>query len=277
MTTDPATPYLVADLSDVCAERQAVIHPQFSADGGTLIWAHRLGDEEGDASHEWGQWEIGMGDFAILGGRTPELRNTLSCQPGEQHQFYETHAVSADGGAILYAANQETGQPPTAMDIYSVAMTPDGCGAWTKLTVDEDITEGGGEWDEHAHWSPDGTRIAWMSSEGLHIRYGEGPGCTDPRCQPCDETYTCYDQWAKYLKTELWIMNADGSCPRQLTHFNDMDVRDVFPDFPSHTAQAIVVDSSWSADGRLAMTIMYASEDSETMDSRDLYILEFAE
>ncbi len=56
------------------------------------------------------------------------------------------------------------------------------------------LTETPNEWDEHAHYSPDGKKIVWMSSTGFDRDWGDISG----------------HNWQKYLVTELWIMDADG-------------------------------------------------------------------
>ncbi|MEW6352599.1 MAG: hypothetical protein AB1646_26430, partial [Thermodesulfobacteriota bacterium] len=55
------------------------------------------------------------------------------------------------------------------------------------------------------------------------------------------------------LKTELWIMNADGTNQRQLTHFN-------IPGFPEYVegSNCIVGDSTWSPDGKSIVTCVFA-------------------
>jgi len=76
------------------------------------------------------------------------------------------------------------------------------------------------EWDEHAHYSPSGKHIVWMSSRNL-------PAPTGP----------------EDLETDYWIMDADGSNQRRLTFFNDKDSPDYIKD--GVTAS----DFAWSPDG----------------------------
>ena len=91
------------------------------------------------------------------------------------------------------------------------------------------------DWDEHAHWSPDGTKIAWMSSTGFKINYENPPD----------------KNWKKHLQTELWLMNADGINPQRLTFFND-------PGSEEYLGRAIVSDSSWGPEGKkLAVLVAY--------------------
>jgi len=55
--------------------------------------------------------------------------------------------------------------------------------------------------ERHAHYSPDGKHIVWMSSYGHR----------------CNLT----KKWPTDLRTDFWIMDADGDNKRRLTHFND--------------------------------------------------------
>jgi Tol biopolymer transport system component len=195
---------------------RAVIHPQFSKDGKKLAWSERIrrGDSFG------GGWVIKIADF-VTGG-SPRLTDIRMLTPGEQDCFYETHDFSGDGRRLLLSGNLKRGQAHTGLDIYEMDVAG---GTTTRLTYTD------GDWDEHAHYSPDGSAIAWMSSTGFDIDYGPegGRGTT----------------WEKYLKTELWVMDADGSDARQLTHFNT-------PGYLENIrgARCIVADSAWAPDGR---------------------------
>jgi len=208
----------VSQLTDYPLVRplRAVIHPQFSPDGRKLAWSERV--RRGESCG--GGWVIRIADFQE--GDPPALENIVTLEPGERDCFYEAHDFSADGRRLLFSSNLEEGQPHTGLDIYELDLE---FGKTARLTRTDRA------WDEHAHYSPDGSRIAWMSSAGLEIDYGpeEGKGTT----------------WGRHLKTELWLMDADGTNPRQLTHFNT-------PGHPEHVpgARCIVSDSAWSPDGK---------------------------
>lgn len=110
------------------------------------------------------------------------------------------------------------------------------------------------DWDEHAHYSPDGDKIAWMSSADL----GDlGITFNDLRDH----------LWGLKLKTELWIMDADGSHKKRLTYFNE-------PGNGEYTGHVIVSDSSWSPDGgKIAACIAYEDgKDSRNFRSRIVII-----
>ena len=118
---------------------------------------------------------------------------------------------------------------PYGMDIYEFDLES---GELVRLTTSDD------EWDEHAHYSPDGNKIAWMSSTEFDIDWS------------VVETGEHFDP----LMTELWIMDADGSHPQRLTYFND-------PDHTDYLGKTIVSDSSWSPDGKsLAVLVAYETE-----------------
>lgn len=195
---------------------RAVIHPQFSKNGKKLAWAERV--RKGQSFG--GGWVIRMADF--IDGRSPRLLNIKTLAPGEEGGFYEVHDFSRRDERLLFSGNLKKGQPHTGLDIYEMQLAS---GKLTRFTHTDT------DWDEHAHYSPKGDKIAWMSSAGLEIDYGpeKGRGTT----------------WSEHLKTELWVMEADGSNARQLTHFNTPGHRDY-----TRGVHCIVSDSTWAPDGR---------------------------
>jgi len=200
---------------------RAVIHPQFSHDGKQLFWTERV--KRGESFG--GGWVLKVADF-IMDAKTPYLKNTKTLQPGEWSCFYESHAFSKDDTRILFSGNLKTGQTPVGLDIYELHLET---GRLKRLT------ETANDWDEHAHYSPDGRKIAWMSSTGINIEWGDISG----------------HNWKKYIKTDLWIMNADGSDKQRLTHFND----------PGHSEymggkRSVVSDSSWGPDGKSIIALV---------------------
>jgi len=206
---------------------RGVIHPQFSSDGKKIAWAALAG--EYPRGMVWGRWAIYVADFALDDGG-PKLKNVQKLQPGQQMNFYETHAFSKDGSRLLFSANCEPGQPVTGIDIYEYEI------ASGRL---KNLTNTPGAWDEHAHWSPDGKWIAWMSSTGMDINYKEVRG----------------GEWRKYLKTDLWIMDSGGKERERLTFFNEKG-------HPHYLGgRTIVSDSAWSPDGKgLVVTVAHADD-----------------
>ena len=220
------------ETSNILTDVQGVIHPQFSHSGEKLLWSERVGPGDDDR-HQWGEWGVKVADFSVVDD-TPLINNIQLYQPGEQAQFYETHMFSFDGSSVLFAANLLMDQLPTGMDIYSYNLEND---VLTALTSTYD------DWDEHAHYSPDGTSIAWMSSTGFDI------------------DYVSIDDWPQYLITELWLMNADGSEKTQLTYFNDSN-------YSEYTgSRTIVGDSAWSPDGKqIVAAITYEDSAGDLVD-----------
>ena len=83
----------------------------------------------------------------------------------------------------------------------------------TRLTFTSGVDGELGEWDEHAHLSPLHDVFSWASS----APYGTQPSGS-------------HGQW---LRTDLWLMNADGSNQRRITFFNEAE-------------EAIVADNDWN-------------------------------
>jgi uncharacterized protein (TIGR03437 family) len=75
--------------------------------------------------------------------------------------------------------------------------------------------------DEHAHYTPSGNGIVWMSSKGNPPPTGGG------------------------VSTDYWIMNADGTDQIRLTYFNDPSS----PQYVSGVTHVTAADCAWNADG----------------------------
>jgi Tol biopolymer transport system component len=192
-------------LTTVPVQQGGVLHPQFSRDGRQLLWSERLSSTGG----KWGTWALRLADFTIDGAGTPRIQNVRTLQPGAQRQMYESHGFSPDGRQLLFSGNLEPGQLETGSDIYLYDV------ASGRL---QNLTQTATEWDEHAHFSPDGRSIVWMTAKG----------------QPTSGS----------LRTDYWIMNPDGSNKRRLTYFNDAKSAQFI------TGGVIAADSAWSPDGR---------------------------
>jgi Tol biopolymer transport system component len=186
---------------------EATLHPHFSPDGTRIMWSafepRRLGGSG---------WVLKLGDYGTDSGQ-PALTNVQSLTPLGTNgmQVYESHDISADNGTLLYSYSQ--GQP-LDLDIYKTNIA---------TGVSTNLTNAPGVWDEHAHFSPDGQRIAWVSSRGFD--------------------FTPSANWEQTLRTEVWLMNADGSDPQQVTFWNT----------PGQTGapggRVIAADLAWNPDG----------------------------
>lgn len=192
-------------------EGGAVLHPHFSHDGRNLLWSEKVGSGPLD-------WAIMIADF--VEAPHPHVEQVTSYQP-LGNVWYESHDFSSDDSKILLTVG--TQEAYSGFDIWEMDIKTE---TMIQLTDDPE------QWDEHAHYSPDGTKIVWASSHG----YGYDPA-----------------DWTTSLKTDLWIMNADGSHKERLTYFNE-------PGHHEYCGPAIAADSSWSPDGnRLVVSVSTGS------------------
>jgi Tol biopolymer transport system component len=191
-----------------------VLHPHFSNDGTKLVWGQLVQAIDG----RMGDWELKVADVVIDGGAI-SLVNIQTFTPGQQTYWYESHGFSPDDTKIIFSGSLESGQDDTGMDIYTMDLETE---ELMQLTQTYTV------WDEHAHCSPDGSKIVWISS-----------------VNDFDPT-----NWRSTMATEYFIMDADGSNKTQLTFFNT-------PGHPDNAlfsgAMVICADSSWNADGDAIM------------------------
>jgi Tol biopolymer transport system component len=137
--------------------------------------------------------------------------------------WWETHGFSADGGSIL-TTNTRAGFLST--DIYSIDLAS---GARQRLTTN--LT-----WDEHAHLSPDGSKIAWIATRWHPAAVS---ALTTAGISPLYDflwivpgiSFDFLDPPAGY-SSELTLMDADATNVQQLT-----------------TDGIVVADNQWSSDG----------------------------
>lgn len=197
-------------LTDI-AVQNGVLHPHFSPLGDQLFWSERVSTAGGPI----GEWAMHVADFRIVSG-VPTIENVRRYQPGAQRRFYESHGFTPDARTLLFSGNLEPGASESVGDIY--LFTPES-GALLNLTASSDA------WDEHAHISPSGNWIVWMTSMG--------PGGT-----------------IAGPKSDYWLMRADGSAKTQLTFFNDRNHPDYIP------GGATAADIAWSPDGTRLMAYL---------------------
>jgi len=241
MTADGERFYRLTDYSHSEPET-GVIHPQFSHDGKKLLWAERrfYGNSFG------GGWVLKLADFNT-NQDYPYLTHIETLAPGEQNCFYESHGFSNDDRCVLFSGNLLSGQVSIGLDIYELDL---------ETNELKRLTESDDDWDEHAHYSPDGKKIAWMSSTEFDIAWGDILG----------------DGWQKYLITELWLMNSDGSEKQRMTYFNE-------PGYPEYMGgrRVVVSDSSWGPDGnKIVACVAYSSAvDREQITGVKTVMIEF--
>ncbi|TAL34825.1 MAG: hypothetical protein EPN97_08160 [Alphaproteobacteria bacterium] len=175
----------------VLGKGKGVLHPHFSHDGKTLIWAEMTSTKPGP----FGSWVIRKAAFIERGGG-PAVTDVETLAPGDL-QFYETHSFTPDDKSIVFTG-KALDSKSHALDIYRYDFDS------KKLTVltDPELDE----WDEHAQVSPDGAKILWMSSADIK------PNTRGP-----------------FVKTDYWMMNIDGSDKQRITRFNDKGAPEYLP------------------------------------------------
>jgi Tol biopolymer transport system component len=196
---------------------EASLHAHISPDGRRVLWAARI--QEGRRK----VWALRLADL-LLGPGSPRLGTVRTLRPhGGPDTFYESHGFSPDGRTILFSASIGR-EHPFDLDIWSMDL------ATGRLV---NLTDTPGEWDEHAHFSPDGGRIVWMTNRGYPV--------------PVE----AFSDYGRTLRTDYWLMDADGTDQRRLTFFNE-------PTAPEYAGgRTIVADVAWNRDGtRLVATII---------------------
>ncbi|MCK4337221.1 MAG: PD40 domain-containing protein [Candidatus Aminicenantes bacterium] len=188
-------------------QSNGVLHPHFSPDGTHILWTHLI-TGQGD---KVGRSVIMLADFEFKEGK-PQISNVRSLRPGGL-QLYETHGFSPDGRRLIFSAIADGGQYYD-FEIYLYDLFT---GELIRLTDND-------EWDEHAHFSPDGQHIVWSSSEGIP-QVKINPLLIPP-------------------KLDYWVMDANGANKRRLTYFNDTAAAEYIP------GGIVAGDLDWGPDGR---------------------------
>lgn len=189
---------------DVSKDSAGVLHPHFSHDGRRLFWSERVRAN----GRPFGEWVLKIADFSFDKFRGPQLGKARTYNPGGGSSFFESHSFSPDDQSVLFTGTQDG-----PLEIYEMKVAT---GVSRRLTHRSQLT-----WDEHAHYSPDGRQIVWMSSKDLRFTV---------------KPFT--------LQTDLWTMNRNGTLKRRLTWFNT-------PNHPHFLGQkfAVAADCDWSPDG----------------------------
>lgn len=199
-------------------EDTALQYPRFSNDGKRLMWSQRYAKEKGaifKKGREFGFWKIKIADFTVA-SEGPRLENIVELEPGGKG-YYEPHGFSPDGKKIIFSAAIKD-KSQVNLDIYTFDLTNK---TLVNLTNSDDIH------DEMALYSPSGRKIALMS--GLFIGWGLDFG----------------------YKTDLYLMDSDGSNRVRLTYFNDPKS----PYYPGENSQ--IAKLAWSQDGTKIVFSLY--------------------
>jgi Tol biopolymer transport system component len=158
-----------------------VIAPRFSHDGKKLVWTDRKTQPDFFNLHQQaGYWTIKTADFRFNPNDSlPEVSNITTIEPVID-AFYECYGYSPDNSRLIFCSNMNEA---SFLDEHIYTMDTLG-GDILRLTFND--------YNEHAFYKPDGSKIVWMSSTQ------NGSGATD---------------W--------WRMNPDGSNKERLTYFNE--------------------------------------------------------
>ncbi len=159
----------------------------FSPDGTRAAWAEII---DGNIfENVFGRWKLLLADVEVAEDGTPSFTNRTDITP-EGARWVEPGNFAPDGRSLLISSDIGL-DDAQGMDQYVLD---------TATGSVRNLTNSPGIWDEHGVFSPDGTKIFFMSSY---------PFRDDP--------------WVHntlFLKTEFMLMNADGSGLEQLTYFN---------------------------------------------------------
>jgi hypothetical protein len=195
----------------------AVVNPNFSRDGKTLIWTERYDDQgkPGNQSVDWVKWRIQGGDFLIEDG-IPRLDNVRTLfLPSKGN--YVTYMGELPSGDWVLAGNMD-GQHEYGMDEYRYNPNTKELTNFTNTPL---------FWEEDASISPN-SEIVYMTNKDSAYSYNIG----DP-------------DWADQpMQREYYVMSENGTNNERLTYFND-------PSAPEYFGRRVIVAASdFSPDGR---------------------------
>ena len=223
-------------------KNNGALHPHFSRDGTKLIFAERiatgkslpaLAKQTPGGENPWDGWQIHIADFDPTKSGEAKLSNHRVIKPNGSG-FYETHAVSRDGRKIIFSFTPNG--KPYVDDTYTANL--DGTGV-------QNLIESPSTWDEHGNFSPDGTRLAFISSR------------VNPSwAAPASNVTT--------LRTEIFIKNMQTGAITQLTHRNENG---------SPSKRYLTSDFDWDATGkRIVFQVAPVDAKSGTADSPEIWI-----
>lgn len=187
----------------------AILQPHFNNKGTQVSWSERIGD-----GYNWGKWVIKVADIVFESGK-PKLINIREYSPGVNSGYYESNDFLPGDSLLCICGNLEKDQNETGIDIYLLNLK-------TYNTVR--LTNSPDYFDECPHPDHQGNKICYLSTDGFKNEDSK--------------------QWWNWAKGEFWIMNADGTGKKQITHFNTKG-------YAEYTGmRTIPAYISWSPDDR---------------------------
>jgi Tol biopolymer transport system component len=178
----------------------AILDPEFSHEGGELLWSERVRSRVG----RWGEWVLRVAPFK--GGAGPRVAKPRTLEPGEQRLYVAGSSFTPDDRGVLVAGNLEPGQNENGMDVYRLEL---------ESGQVERLTHTARAWDEKATYTVKGDRIVWISASEITLSDGRAAA------GPAGDGGLPFE-----LLRDLWIMNADGTDQERLTHFNGSSSRE---------------------------------------------------
>ncbi len=203
------------------------LQPQFSNDGAKLLW----GQLEGQGSNGLNDWALMVADWSA--SPSPGLANTQVLNPGPAPGWLEVHGWSADDSWIYFTCTPVAGMSDSYMD--TCRMDFDTPTEVARLNFTSGTGGEPAEWDDHSQLSPAGDVYAYISTEPYSVSSNVVTALLT-------------------LKTDVWLMNADGSGRTRITYFNE-------PGQPDYLGVRVVASElRWSPDGtKLAARIQTPS------------------
>ena len=174
--------------------------PRFNKSGSKVIWGEEIGWAPLPSPYSFGVQRIAVADFVIVGG-VPQLQNTGTytlpshVMNGGTNTFYEPWSPNGDGTLMAIATDHNTVNP-AILDMYRFNLSTG------QVTLKLSPSPEAFQWEEQAQFSPNGSRIAYMTTADHTPPY----------------------QAANFIATfriDLWLMNADGSNKTRLLRFTD--------------------------------------------------------